>query len=82
MFIFELPYLIPWWLSGWWGVPIIIYTGKRCPKGYLVSIQDRLFHVIFDTQTLKQHADAKATNGKNAFKLEKMQSLKVRFVEN
>ena len=47
---------------------------KRVP----CSIQDRQFHVIFNFW----HGQAKATNGKNEFKLEKFQSLKVGFVEN
>ena len=34
--------------AGGGGVLLIIYTGRRCPKWYLVSIQDRLFRVIFN----------------------------------
>ena len=72
VFIFKLPYLIPWWLSGGWGVgaPYNNLYGKALPKRVPLSIQDKLLHVIFNFW----HGQAKATNGKNAFKLERYSS--------
>ena len=54
------------------------YTGRRCPKGYLFQFRID-YSTLFSTFW---HGQAKETNGKNAFKLEKLQSLKVGFVEN
>ena len=64
VFIFKLPYLISWWLSGGWGrgggvgwrFPLIIYTGRRCPKGYFFQFRidySTLFST-FDTDKLKK----------------------------
>ena len=74
---------------GWWGgggggegLPIANYTGRRCPKGYLFQFR-KDYSTLFSTRSSTfWHGQAKETNGKNAFKLEKLQSLKVGFVEN
>ena len=60
------------------GLPIATYTGRRCPKGYLFQFRIN-YSTLFSTY---RHGQSKETNGKNAFKLEKLQSLKVGFVEN
>ena len=69
-------------MAGWrgrgGGGPYNNLCGEALPKRIPFSIKDKLFHAIFNFW----HGQAKDTNGKIAFKLEKLQSLKVGFVEN
>ena len=60
-------------MTGGGRVPYNNLYGEALPKRVPLSIHDRLFHVIFNFC----HGQAKETNGKNAFKLEKLPSLKV-----
>ena len=56
------------------GGPYNNLYGEALPKRVPLSIQKRLFHVIFNFW----HGQAKATNGKNAFKLRKIAKSKSR----